>query len=368
MSSMTFAPVLVEAPIVDPLPYGLLSAAAVIPHGGADEDRIGLGIQYLGTYCGEATDTGGVCEDLGTMTGAVNTSRHLTLDSTGAPDGIYYVLWGDEAPDTAPAKLEGIDGAGHTYASAGDYTVIVTGPRSYRAVQSVHVNTSTSSGPFTFTPGVSKSAVDGIDIVSGYPFTVLSAFECKGLGGNFDDAQARVTRMLQMGESRAVERVLARTMVRDPNTVPLTVTPMPPVDAIGELEQYAAANYPGRATLHITRKLGTILASKQSILRAGRGLETMQGSRIASGGGYLPLSEPTPDESDPVPDNATDVQWAYVTGEVAAHQGSIHAYEPQMFNGSGNSDNTFLALAERTYVVTYECLIAAVPVTVTSAA
>lgn len=362
--SVTFAPVMVEAPIVDPLPYGLLSAAAVIPHGGQDDDRIGLGVQYLGTYCGEATDAGGVCEDFGTLAGTVNTSRHLTLDSTGAPDGIYYILWGDEDPGDDPERVDGIDGAAHTYSADDSYTVVITGPRSYRATLALDVATGTGSGPTDLAVGVSKAIVDGIDIVEGVPFTVLSAFECAAVGGPFDEAEARVTRMLQMGESRAVERVLARQMVRDPDAVAITNTALNPVDAIGELEQYAASNYPGRPTIHITRKLGTILGHNGTILRSGRGLETVQGSRIASGGGYLPLSAPTPDPTDAVPDNASNVQWAYVTGEVAAHQGMIHSYPPQLFNGTGNSDNVFLALAERTYVVTYECIVAAVPVTV----
>lgn len=356
---VTYAPVLVEAPPVTPLPYGLLAAATVVDD---PSDRFGLGTLYEADYCGEATDSAGVCEDLGTFSISVDDAGLATVNTTGAPsDGAFSVFWGDEDPDADPSSVAFIDGATHTYADPGDYTVVVTGPHSYRATVVVTVADGVASGPFDATVGVSKAETTGIQIVEGHPFAVLHLFTCQA-PGTIDRGLERARRSLQLGEGRAVERVLAAQMARDAETVDLTgAGEVNAIDGIAALEQYAATHYPGVPTLHIPRGVGTVLGHNGTIGRYGPNLETVQGARVASGGGYDNLRAPNADLASPLVDNDADTAYLYVTGQVVARRGAM--IDAMTTGASTNpADNVFRALAERLYVTSYECFAAAIQV------
>lgn len=357
---VTYAPVLIEPPAVTPLPYGLLTAGLVVPHGDA---RFGMGVQYQPDYCGEATDTAGICQDMGTLTISVDAAGEATIDAAEFPDGSFAVLWGDEEPETAEL-IDDLDGATHTYADAGDFDVIVTGPRSYRAVVTVTVEDGETSGPFDASVGVSKLATDGMETVSAEAFAIMHLFRCSA-PGTIDQGAERARRSLQLGEGRAVERVVARLLARDENTVTLTETAQHPVDALAMLEKHSAAVYPGVPIIHSTRDVGTILTSLGAVDRYGDHLETKQGARFASGGGYAPLREPNSVLTTPLETNAEGVEWLYVTGAVTIHRSEAIDVQPTF--STSPADNQFVALSERLYAVTYECVVAAVPVNVSYA-
>jgi hypothetical protein len=354
---VTYAPVLIEPPAVTPLPYGLLTAAQIIQHG--QESRFGMGVQYQPDYCGEATDTAGVCEDLGTLSASV-TDLTVEFDAAGNPDGRYIVLWGD---DSDPETIARLDLAGHLYDAPGDYDVIVTGPHSYRAVVTITVDDTDPSGPFEAAVGLSKIPTEGMDTVEAEAFAIMHMFRCKA-PGSIQLGEERARRSLQLGEGRAVERVLAARMARDEDTVILNDQAVHPIDGLAQLEKYAAAHYPGVPMVHMTRDVGTILTALGAVGRYGDHLETVQGARVASGGGYSPLRHPVPTSENTtgtaLPDNAMGQEWLYVTGHVQVHRSESIDVRPTF--STSPADNQFVALSERLYAVTYECIVAAIAV------
>lgn len=355
---VTYAPVLIEPPAVAPLPFGLLNAATIVPHGDA---RFGMGVQYQPDYCGEAYDTAGICQDFGELSISVDDAGEATITATGFPDGVFAILWGDEDVDDPAESVDTLDGTTHTYAAPDDYDVIVTGPRSYRAFVTVTVVDTDESGPFEATVGIAKIVTEGMDTVSAEAFAIMHMFRCAA-PGSIDMGAERARRALQLGEGRAVERVVARLLARDENAVKLTDTAQHPVDALAMLEKHAGAEYPGVPIVHGTRDVGTILTALGAVDRYGDHLESKQGARFSSGGGYAPLREPNSDTDTPLETNAAGVEWLYVTGHVSVHRSEAIDVSPTISTSPAN--NLFVALSERLYAVTYECVVAAVPVNV----
>jgi nitrite reductase/ring-hydroxylating ferredoxin subunit len=322
----------VEAPAVTPLPYGLLAAAVVIDQA---DGHWAMGVEYEPLDCGPAQVTGPMCApavDGGTSSASVGTTRNLTLTLTGAPAGTYRIDWGDGASSTLsnPATP-----ATHTYAAAGTYTIIVTGPQGYRDTVTVTVTNGTATGPFTGDPTskTQKTVDDGVDLVTSDGFTVYRLQSCRAVG-EYDRAVDRATRTLALGEGRAVEEAVQAMMEAASPTV-LTGT-LHPVDALAQLEAAAAAAYGGVPTIHVPRDLGAILAAHGAIDRYGARLETKQGSLVASGGGYT--------------GNAM-----YATGTVVLRRGPVSTAGPIM--QTNPRDNTMHTLAERPYQASLECIV-----------
>jgi hypothetical protein len=182
------------------------------------------------------------------------------------------------------------------------------------------------------------------------------------MGQGADALNERARRGLMLGEQRAVERVVARELARRADSVLLTNDVQHVVDGLAKLEKYAAANYAGVPTIHVTRDVGTLLADAGVIDRYSGRLETTQGARVASGGGYSPLAEPSPPDPDtgvftPLEANPTDVEHMYVTGMVQVRRAAVIEA-----NALQTTSNTYRALSERPYTVTWDCVTAAVPV------
>lgn len=342
--------VLIEGPTVEPLPYGLFSVAQVVDD---SEARFLFGTQHEVDYCGEAFDTAGACFDFGTIAVTLNNARQATLDLAGPfPDGDYTIDWGDETvvEDSTP------DGATHTYAADGPQTITVTGPGSYQAVANITVtNGATTGGQTAVDAGISKEPVTGIDLVDADGFSVLHLFECNPMGNTSESLIERARRGLMLGEQRAVERVVSQQLSRHSDAVLLTSEVQHVADGLAKLEKYAAANYPGVPTIHMTRDVGTLLTGKGYVDRSNGRLETVQGARVASGAGYSPLR--VPDPSGPIAANAEDVEYMYVTGMVQVRRSTVITADALQ-----TTSNLFRALAERPYTVTWDCITAAVPV------
>lgn len=345
----------IEGPTVEPLPFGLFSVAQMVDDA---EARFLMGARHEVDYCGEAYDTAGACFDFGTVSIEVDAAGEATVTADGFPDGEYTIVWGDDEDDTV---TQDPDGATHTYADPGDYTVVISGPRSYGATITIEVVDGEASESVDGVAGVSKEPVTGITEVSAEGFSVLHMFECNPVGNGAASLEDRARRGLVLGEQRAVERVVARELSRRAGAVLLTSVVQSAADGLAKLEKYAAANYPGVPTIHVTRDVGTILTGKGYVDRYSGRLETVQGSRVASGGGYSPLR--VPDPSGPIAANAEDVEYMYVTGMVQVRRSAAvdaSALQP--------TSNTLRALAERAYTVTWDCITAAVPVSTVAAA
>jgi hypothetical protein len=367
----------VEGPPAEPRPFGLFTAAQVVED--TDVHWLYGGAQHTVDFCGEASDSAGACTDFGALSIDVDDAGMATLTATGAPDGTYQVLWGDEEEGTGPEHIGGLTGQHHTYDTAAESpaerTVVVTGPQSYRATATITVVDGEATAPEDFTVGVSKVATDGIDVVEGDPFVALHLLECSPVGYTAAELQERARRGLQMGEQRTVERVVQRAMARDPRTAILGEgDPFSVVEGLAMLEKYAAANYPGIPVIHASPDVVTLLAAKHLIHRyppsAGRQetLQTPNGSLVVSGGGYAQTLYPEPDPTRVVPTPGSDQSMLYVTGAVQVRRGSvIEVRNPIDVSAGTSARNVSSNLAERPYVVTWDCIVATVVVSATEA-
>lgn len=347
----------VEAPPVTPLPYGLLSTAVVL------DDLTGtkaLGIEYEPAYCGPAYDSLGACQDtpdLGTIEVNVDDTGFAVLSATGFPAGEYRIDWGES--DLSWETSAALDGRSYGYAAPGTYTVVVTSENGYRAVIPVTVEDATATGPFTGDPFYARVASEGIDLVDGEPFNLYHLFRCAPLGqGGEARFQERARTALRLGEQRALERVTGSLLAADTDGVDLTPTygvATPLVEGIALLEGWSAANYGGVPVIHLPRSAGTVLGRR--LERVSGHLETIQGSLVASGGGYDRLQGPG---GDAAPAAAAGEAWLYVTGQVVIHRGDTEDVGPILDSATGGRLNVWSALVERPYTSTWECITGAV--------
>jgi hypothetical protein len=197
-------------------------------------------------------------------------------------------------------------------------------------------------------PATEKDADDGIGLVVGDPIPVYHLFQCRAPGA-WSRAQERANRALDLGASRAVEEGLQAVFLADPALVDVTSgTAVSLVDALAELEQYAAENYGGTPVIHMSRDNALRLIALQAVYRVGNRLETGLGTPVVAGGGYDSQSGPiaTPADSG----------WMFATGHVVIREGETSVSQPQL---KVPEINEFVALSERTYTPTYECFVAA---------
>jgi hypothetical protein len=360
----------VDGPAAEPRPFGLFTAAEVVE--AADAQWLLHGTEHQVDYCGEAYDSAGICFDFGTVAVTLNSSRLATLHVDGtAPDGTYSIDWGDNDQDHNISTQQ-MDGLTHQYAADGAKTITITGPRSYGLTTQITVtNGATTGGAAAAAAGIAKQVTSGIEVVHGDPFVVLHLLECIPVGQ--EDLEARALRALQMGEQRAVERVVSRQMARDPRVVIVDSDPHPPADALGLLEAFSGSAYPGRPTLHATPDTVTALDAAHVLYRETingvANIATIQGSKVVSGGGYdlRAPSPPDPDtgDLDQLDGNGDGIQWVYVTGAVQVRRATTgEANSVINTTGGVQARNQASYLAERPYVVTWDCLTAAIPVTV----
>lgn len=205
--------------------------------------------------------------------------------------------------------------------------------------------------PVACEAAVAKTADDGKATVVGEPIAIYHIFQCRAIG-SWDDAQGRARKALDLGASRAVEAAFQTVISTGADDVTPSGTAVDPVLGLGLLEQHAGENYGGVPVIHMTRTMATILLSRQAIFRVGDHLETGLGSLVVAGAGYDGTAGP----SAP----AVGAEWMIATGNVAIWQGSETFSEPLLDNPYTNQ---FKALAERTYVPTFECFNAGVEVT-----
>lgn len=354
---------MVEAPPVTPLPYGLLSAALVL------DDLDGhaqMGVQYEPEPCAPASRTRAACEsgpDYGDVSISVANTGEATISAGDAPPSAAYVIeWGDGTTTVTPD----LDGQDHTYADPDDYTVRITDrTTTLAAVVVVTVVDGQTSGPFDAEFGINKVPTTGIDLVEGDPFTLYVMFNCAPVGV---DLEARAASALRLGEQRGVETATAERLPLAEGAVDLTPTPgtpMHPVDGVALLEQYAAANYGGVPTFHLPRGLNTVLMTHGTVIRSGVRLETGQGALVAAGGGYSDLAGPasTPGDASTVIPAGAGEAWLYVTGQVVVRRAPRVEATPMTMARNPVATNDATVLAERPYVVSWECVTAAVLVT-----
>lgn len=205
------------------------------------------------------------------------------------------------------------------------------------------------------------------------PFTVYAEFDCSpvGLGDAQSIAQDALARVEQLqveeafwtgvagGQAVAFPHLAANAEVLDGEVVlqsvaTPTVTGADVAHALGVLEQQLAGCYAGQGLIHVPRSALATLAAWNLIEQRDGGLFTPGGNRIVAGGGYTGTG---PDGTTP----ADGTTWIYATGAAWGYRSDV--YFSQVRDSLNRSSNTLRLLAERNYLIGFECCLLAAHIT-----
>lgn len=229
-------------------------------------------------------------------------------------------------------------------------------------------------------PPAPAAKADNVDKIfrGATPFTCYVEFDCAAVGN--DDALARAQDALARSEGWQVERAFwtgkagggpvgttavvwphlaSNAQVLDANGYVLSdaatqvtggATPLHVVEALGLLEGQFADCYAGAGVIHIPQRALPTLDAWGLVKTSGNVLKTLNGNRVAVGAGYPGTS---PAGASP----AAGSVWIYATGAPFGYRGAV-----RMLGTGGQMDrakNTVKMIAERTYVLGYDCCLVA---------
>lgn len=234
----------------------------------------------------------------------------------------------------------------------------------------------TGTGPAPPAPDL----VDNVDLTNrgATAFVAYAEFDCSPVG--MADAQKIATDALQQSAPYDVERAFwtgraANTAVVFPHlaatadvldgdvilqstaTVAATGSPSPSV-ALGLLEQAIADCSNGQGVIHVQRKVLPALFKSQLIEARGGQLVTKSGNLVAAGAGY-PGTGPAGQAI------TATTSWMYATGAVFMYASQARVNE--LREALDRSTNTAKFIAERTYVIGWDCCHAAVQTDISAA-
>jgi hypothetical protein len=212
---------------------------------------------------------------------------------------------------------------------------------------------------------VAKTSTLELPTITGTPFVAYLGILCTKVGYTFEEF-ARLTRNgLDICEQRAVERTFwTGDMGNDPHLADPTttilansdVTPLGVLQGVAALESWLGENYCGVGVLHAPRGLSPYAANFQLIRGSGARLTTPLGTRWAFGSGYSVNTGP---DGTPAPDGSA---WIYVTGQVNIWRSPIWMQPDELEQSFNRVTNDVEMFAERAFVITTECTVAAVRV------
>lgn len=214
-----------------------------------------------------------------------------------------------------------------------------------------------------------------LPVVTGTPFVAYLGVQCALIGHSLDEYARMVNNALDLCEQKAVERTfwtgdmsndphLASGVfdaVTNPNGVIILgpdagVTPLGVVQGVAALEQYLGDNYCGVGILHAPRAVAPFAAENNQIVGSGNRMTTTLGTRWAFGAGYSVNTGPTGVEA---PDGTA---WIYATGQVTILRSDIWMQPGAVEQAFNRRTNDAEMYAERAFVITTECVKAAVRV------
>lgn len=214
-----------------------------------------------------------------------------------------------------------------------------------------------------------KTEVLDLTLRGATPFTAYAKFDCALVG--MDEALKIATDALAQSEPWQVERAFwtglvdgrviafphlaANADVFDAQSVKLQSTAslvatgaaLDAVTALGLLESALADCYNGVGVIHIPVKLLPTLQFHNLVTAQNGKLRTLNGNLVAVGGGY-PSTSPSG-----VP-SATGEAWMYATGAVFMYRGSVQVPTDRV-SSINRASNTREMIAERTYVIGWDC-------------
>lgn len=225
----------------------------------------------------------------------------------------------------------------------------------------------------------------GVQAKGGLAFTVYADITCSPVGNFWQEAEARIRAALTNGEARAVEHAFWTGEITTPSTDILyphlasdtevfdstgeillqlaatTLVTGAAVDittAVGMLEGALGLCYGGVGTLHAPRELFAHAANAYLIKQSGAVTRTYAETPIAFGAGYPGTA---PDGSTP----PAGTLWMYGTGAIMARRSDIFVTSSRIAALDRNV-NTLRLFAERTYQISWDCCLFAVPVSLSA--
>lgn len=207
----------------------------------------------------------------------------------------------------------------------------------------------------------------GVDTIVGTPFVVYSSLVC-GLTGMTDQRMRTfLMERLKAGEQAVVENVFSLQAVGqspglsdNPNVVTVTATTDGVTQSVAELEEAFYSVYGLTGTIHIPHLLAARLQQGGALRWDGRLWRTAAGS-IVSFGNYAG-NEP---DGDPP---AAGLSWIYMTGQVTIWRTpDDDVFITPFENSFSRTTNQLTAVAEREYVIAFDCAVFATAVTVAPA-
>lgn len=216
-----------------------------------------------------------------------------------------------------------------------------------------------------------EATSDGFPPNGANPFTVFAQIPCSPVG-IWPELQARTVSALRNGEGRAVERVLwtgsvsvsgagtvnphlaedtaiidgSGVCIQTAATVVVTGAPGT-VRAVGLLECALAECYGGEGVLHVPAAAVAHLADHNQLIRDGDRLRTWMGNRVAV---YSSNNREGPTGVAP----ADGSWWFYATGAISLRRSEIEEAST-VTEAFDRGNNTSLYIAERTYVINWDC-------------
>ena len=231
------------------------------------------------------------------------------------------------------------------------------------------------------TGGAEKDPLDdAVPIRGADPFTVYAWLDCSPIGWTPQQWRDMTVEALRNNEPAAVEAVFwtgavagatiyphlaADTAVNETGVGPavnlqtaasvIVTGAVDIVEAVGALEGAMAGCYGGTPTLHMTRETAAHADQYGLLRRQGAQLTTLLGSKVAAGLGYPGTA---PDGTDP----ADGVAWMYATGAVKYWRSPVETTGRSPAEWIGRATNDQVLIAERTYVIGWDCCHFAIPV------
>ncbi|QYN17602.1 hypothetical protein [Amycolatopsis sp. DSM 110486] len=191
--------------------------------------------------------------------------------------------------------------------------------------------------------------------VTATPINVYGSFDCKLVGYNMPEATARAREHLLLGEQHAVEYGVWTgasdnvPRLADTNT-PSLGTVHDAASLLSELYQASDIHLAGDPVLHIPRAAAPHMRLHLMHAQGGR-VVTAEGIPVAIGTGYTEAN--TGPDGSKAPAGAF---WVYATGPVTVWRGPVMDVPDPAEQGFNTRTNDYVALAERQFLVGWDCL------------
>ena len=202
-----------------------------------------------------------------------------------------------------------------------------------------------------------KTYAEQPDIVHALPFAVYGSFHCTLPGYRVSDAQERAREHLLSGEQKAAEyAVWTGSQGNTPYLASPDAVDLGTVDCSSALfsliTEFTDTEVAGTPVVHMPRSMIPWITFH--LYRDSGKLLTTQGNPVVAGAGYTEAN--VGPGGDPAPEGSW---WVYVTGPVKIRRGPVDMVPTTGAQGFNTRTNNITALAERSFVIGWDCPVGA---------